>query len=252
MIAYILPTITSLVVTLTFIIIATNKDKFLAQIEINQLFAIRKILKFLLFFIITLMCVLVISLQLAEHYNMDVVKILSNPNERFYYISLNLTIVFMISMLYLGISTSGLKSRTNYYIKNYDHTGRDLYILQKHQNKYICTFDEIENANRIIIDTSKIENVELHVSYEDSLMYFDFTNLLNIKNKKLGSFLFVFILIFLFILILLFNFIIFILNVIVDFGSSILLTISILIILATLVAYLVIFIRNLKKKKFYK
>ncbi|MGW7887933.1 hypothetical protein [Staphylococcus xylosus] len=248
-ILYAIPIITSLILGVTYIIISTSRDRFLKYTEVNQYFAIGKLLNFFIFIIITLMMILLISFELSDHYKVDLNNFLASKTNIFYYVTVVSFITFLLSMAYLGISTTDLKGKSVYYIKNYNKQNQTLYILQQHSGKYICTFDEMTNYNRVIIDKSTLDDLEMEVYFKSTIKNLDFTNLLNFYSKKIGTSLFILFMFFLLCLCILFIGGLFLINYSLEFGSNTLILTSIAISIITIVFLLMIYITNFKNIK---
>ena len=248
-IIYAIPVITSLILGITYIIITTSRDRFLKYTEVNLYFAIGKLLNYFIYLILTSMIVFLISIELSDHYKIDLDKVLADKTQRYYYISLISIIIVMLSMAYFAISTMDLKGKSVYYIKNYNKQNQTLYILQQHNGKYICTFDKISNDQRIIIDNSKLDDLEMNVYSESTIKNLDFSNVLNIYSKKIGASLFIFFMLFLFIICILIIGALFLINYSLEFGSNTLLLISIAASIFIVVFLLMIYITNFKKIK---
>lgn len=243
---YILPLITTIVITVITIISTLSRDRFLKITELNKHHAISKILHFLSFIFLSLMFILLISMELSDHFKIDPKTIINNSQFRLYYILVVLFILIVLSVIYISIFINDFFEKNYYFVENYNDVSRKLIILQKYKEQYICTYDSIDNNNRIIINSENLENIELKYHYKDSFKIPDISNILDIKYKTLGVTLFFIGLIFplLFSILLLFSLVF--LNYILDFGSMLLLILSFMLSIAVIFSYLMYLKKSLK------
>ena len=105
------------------------------------------------------------------------------------------------------------------------------------------------NYNRVIIDKSTLDDLEMEVYFKSTFKNLDFTNLLNFYSKKIGTSLFILFMFFLLCLCILFIGGLFIINYSFEFGSNTLILTSIAISIITIVFLLKIYITNFKNIK---
>lgn len=158
---YIIPIITPVLIVITLIIVSISNDKFIKSTEVNQLNAITKILNFIGFFLVFLSIVVLISLELAN-YNIDEIKeVINNEKLRYSYIYIVTFLTVFESIIYVIIMNN--KNKIHYSIENFNNSNHRLLLLQKHKDKFICTLDNSENSDRIIIPEDEIYNLKLIV-----------------------------------------------------------------------------------------
>lgn len=246
---YIILIVTSFILGLTYIIISSSRDRFLKYTEVNQYFAIGKLLNFCIFLIITVMMIFLISFEVSQYYDINQKNILMNKTQRVYFISLISLIIFVLSMAYLSISTNDLKGKPVYYIKNFGKQNQTLYILQQHKDKYICTYNKMDNPNRVIINHASLDGLEMEVYYKSSVKNLDFLNLLGFQSKILGTILFIFTMIILLCLYILFIGALFLLNYSLHFSSYTLILTTVGFSIFAFIYLLMIYITNFNKIK---
>lgn len=237
----------SIVIGIVFTIIAISRDRYLKVTEINQLFAVGKIINLLVVLFISTILILLISLELADHYNINPTKIIANPKDRYTYITVVTSIILIILIIYISLTMGDLKSKSNYFVNNYFNTNRNLYILQRYKDKYICSYDSPKSYNRVLININDLDGIELEYYSKNNTSKFDLMNLFKLKNQKLALSLLITALLFITILSLIIIFLIFLLNYLLDFGSNSLITFSISFSITILIINVVIVISNIKK-----
>lgn len=237
--------LSSFIIATLFIIITISRDRFLKITEINKQFAIGKILKLLLVLLMSLLLIILISMELADYYNINYSKIINNIQVRNTYILIVSLILFTILIFYLIVYVGELKSKSYYYIDNYCNTGKRLYILQRYKDHYICVYNDPISNNRVIVKVEDIINKDLIYYSKDGTHKLDFTKILTLSDKKwtlvlliipvttfiLASFLIIYIL--------------FVVNKLFDFGSPSFLFLSFSIVIIVL-DFMVLYI-NCKK-----
>ncbi|WP_398573986.1 hypothetical protein [Staphylococcus equorum] len=224
---YIVPLITSILIGIVFSIITFSRDRYLKVTEVNQLFAVGKIINLLIVLFISISLMLLISLELADHYNVNPTEIINNPKERYIYITTVTFIILVIIIIYIGLAMSNLKSKPFYFINNYCNTNRKLYILQRYKDKYICTYDTVLNYNRVLIDINDLDGIEIEYYSANEKSKFDLTNIFRLKSQVIALLLLIIGLLIITILGLFIIYITFLLNYSLDFGSQSLLYLSV-------------------------
>lgn len=224
---YIVPLITSILIGIVFSIIAFSRDRYLKVTEINQSFAVGKIINLLIVLFISISLILLISLELADHYNVNPTNIINDPKERYIYITTVTLIILVIIIIYIGLAMSNLKSKPFYFINNYCNTNRKLYILQRYKDKYICTYDTVLNYNRVLIDINDLDGTEIEYYSANEKSKFDLTNIFRLKSQVIALLLLIVVLLIITILGLFIIYITFLLNYSLDFGSQSLLYLSV-------------------------
>lgn len=236
---YIVPLTTSILIGIVFTIIAISRDRYLKVTEINQLFAVGKILNLLIVLFISILLILLISLELADHFGVNPTKIIANPQDRYKFISAVTSIILIILIIYIGLTMSDLKSKTFYFINDYYNTNRKLYILQRYKDKYICTYDTPSNYNRVLIDINDLDGIELEYYSKNDKSKFDLTNILKLNNQILALSLLIIVILVITVLSIFIIFAILSINYFLDFGSISLLSLSVS--LSIIILILIIF-----------
>ncbi|MCE4994727.1 hypothetical protein [Staphylococcus xylosus] len=176
--AILMPLLSTSIIACIFIIISISRDKFLKTIDISQMFAITKILKFLLFVIISTSLIVLASLELVHYDIAEINKVLNNPNKRFIYFIEITFLIIIFSVLYIIILN--FSNKNCYYIENYNNSGQTLYILQKYKDYYICTIDSPENNSRIIKSFEDLNNIKLEYYINSNLEHLNVSDIFTI------------------------------------------------------------------------
>ena len=183
-----IPLLSSCIIGSIFIIILISRDKFLKTIEINQMYAITKILKFVLFLIISTSLIVLISLDLAHYDTKQINHVLNNPKERLMYFTKFSLFIIIFTTIYIFLVSHANKDC--YYIENYNNSGKRLYILQKYKDHYICTLDSPNSDLRIIKNIEDISNTKLRYYFNSNMQLFDVSNVFTYKFHKTRMFTF--------------------------------------------------------------
>lgn len=186
--AILIPLLSSCIIGSIFIIVSISRDKFLKTIDINQMFAITKILKFILFIIISTCLIVLISLDLVHHEPEQINNVLNNPKEILTYFTKISLFIIIFSAIYIFLSS--FSNKDCYYIENYNNSGKRLYILQKYKDYYICTIDSPKSDIRIIKNSEDIINTKLEYYYNSNIQHFDVSNVFTYKSHKTRMFTF--------------------------------------------------------------
>ncbi|MDW4289998.1 hypothetical protein QI122_08155 [Staphylococcus saprophyticus] len=224
---YIVPLTTSIIIGIVFTIIAISRDHYIKVTEINQLFAVGKIINLLVVLFISTILILLISLELADHFNINPTKIIANPKDRYTYITVVTSIILIILIIYISSTMGNLKSKAYYFVNNYCNTNRNLYILQRYKDKYICTYDTPKSYNRVLIDIKDLDGIELEYYSANKKSKFDLTNIFLLKSQRIALLLLIIALLFITFSGIFIIFLTFLLNYSLDFGSKSLLYLSI-------------------------
>lgn len=177
-----IPLLSSSIIGSIFIIISISRDNFLKTIEINQMFAIIKILKFILFIIVSTLLIVLISLELVHYDAEQINNVLNNPKERLIYFTEVTLIVIVFSAIYIALLV--FSNKNCYYIENYNNSGKRLYILQKYKDRYICTIDSPKSNTRIIKNSEDINSKKLEYYYNSNMQHFDISDVFTYKSHK--------------------------------------------------------------------
>ncbi|MDW8798376.1 hypothetical protein SD419_07855 [Staphylococcus pseudoxylosus] len=247
---YIIPITTPILVVITLIIVSMTNDKFIKSTEVNQLNAITKILHFIGFFLVFLLIVLLISIELTN-YNADEIKnVINNKKYRYNYIYIVTFLTFFGSIIYIIIMNN--KNKTFYSIENFKNSNHRLIILQKHKDEFICTLDDSENSDRIIIPKDEIYNLELKIHKKRFFQDVDFTYIFKRKSNLLKISFFLFFHALLFISIASILFLLWTLNDIFMFNSPTLIVLTLIATILVISFYTGFIIENFKNYKEYK
>ncbi|MFQ3845449.1 hypothetical protein AABD41_13155 [Staphylococcus pseudoxylosus] len=183
-----IPLLSSSIVACIFIIISFSRDRFLKIIDVNQMFAITKILNFIAFLIVCTSLIVLISLDIVNFDIDQIDNVLYNPKERFTYFTECLTFLTMFIIVYFCIPS--YSNKDCYYIENYNNSGKRLYILQKYKDYYICTIDTPNSNTRIIKSTEDITNTKLEYYFNSNMKLFDVSDVFKYKSHKARMFAF--------------------------------------------------------------
>lgn len=247
---YIIPIITPVLIVITLIIVSISNDKFIKSTEVNQLNAITKILNFIVFFLVFLLIVLLISMELTNYNTDEIKKVINNEKLRYSYIYILTFLTVFGSVIYIIIMNN--KNKTFYSIENFNNSNHRLIVLQKHKDEFICTLDDSENSDRIIIPKTEIYNLKLIVHKKRFFQDLDFTYIFKQKSNLLRISIFLFLHGLILISTIGVLFLLWLLNNIVKFNSSTLTILTVLTSILVISFYTGFIIESSKKYKEYK
>ncbi|MEB6242397.1 hypothetical protein MXL82_04945 [Staphylococcus gallinarum] len=247
---YIIPIITPVLIVITLIIVSISNDKFIKSTEVNQLNAITKILNFIGFFLVFLSIIVLISLELANYNTDEIKEVINNEKLRYSYIYILTFLTIFVSIIYVIIMNN--KNKIHYSIENFNNSNHRLLLLQKHKDTFICTLDDSENNDRIIIPEDKIYNLKLVIHKKRFFQDIDFTYIFKRKSNLLKISFFLFLHTVLFISTVGILFLLWLLNDIFNFNSITLIIITLLATILVISFYTGFIIENFKNYKEFK
>lgn len=169
-----------------------NRDRFIKYIERDNLSVIKTIAEFILFWIGSSFFSEIIFIEILSNNSLISQKLndISFQNKTIIYIIFNLVITFSFFLLYKKFDNY---FKIYYYIENAKNINENLpnsklILLQRYKNTYICTFENLYNEERLILETSKFQNQILSIgNINFNSPPKKFINSINLKPSKIES-----------------------------------------------------------------
>lgn len=181
----------SIIGGVSLVITSLSQDIIVKLTEKNKFFATNKIFSVLLLIFFIFIIEIIILIDMTDNlkgFNLN--QIFQNTTQTLLLIFACIMVNIITTLICTSVYATLSNTREKYYYLSKEDAFKigifceRLILLQKQNEYYICTIDNLINNKRIFINLSELEKYQLHYYYEENHEFFNIYKNLKPKFKK--------------------------------------------------------------------